>query len=85
MKLNGLNVAVGGGYRTEEKLGGKKLWRIPLIRILADKKIGELCNVPACCKNVTLKVGEKNFGEFILIRQIHQSFYCQVFLPYSTC
>ena len=30
-------------YRTKEKLGGKKFWSIG---ILADKKFGELCNVP---------------------------------------
>ena len=59
----------------------------PTIGILADKKFGELCNVLVCCRNVdmiTLKVGEKNFGEFLPIRQIRQSFLRQVFLPYST-
>ena len=55
----------------------------PTIGILADKKFGDIL---ACCRNVdviTLKVGEKNIGKVLPIRQIRQSFYLQVFLPYG--
>ena len=66
-------------YRMEEKPGGKKLWRIPQSEFWQTKS---LANYATCyhADVITLKVGEKNFGKFLLI---HLSFYRQVFLLYG--
>ena len=57
----------------EEKLGGKKLWRIPQLEFWQTKN---LVNYARCyhADMITLKVGKKNFGKFLPIFQIRQSF-----------
>ena len=50
-------------YRTEEKLGGKKLWRIPKSEFWQTKS---LANYATCygADVVTLKVGKKTLANF---------------------
>ena len=60
-------------YSTINSTASKKLWWIPLSEFWQTKS---LVNYATCYRAdvITFKVGEKNFGEFLPIRQIRQSF-----------
>ena len=71
-------------YRTEEKLGGNKLWQIPQSEFWQTKS---LANYAMCYRAdmITLKVGEKTLANSNQFTKFAKVFYCQDFLPYGMC
>ena len=66
-------------YRTEEKLGGKKLWRIPQSEFWQTKSLANYATRYRA-DVITLKVCEKTLANFYRFAKV---FYRQVFLPYG--
>ena len=60
-------------YRTWEKFGGGKFWRINGFKVFGEEKLGE--SVGSILKILAfINIGGENFGELPTVRQIRQNF-----------